>query len=429
MTIPSDWDRYELRYLDRSSTFNTSFTEADNAAWNAGTAVKLRCFEVDFSGLNYEAAEDAAVQTRYHGRNPMIPLRRTGSFKFKMHLPGGQADTSADPAVTLLGAVMGGVEAPGAASDAAEAAGTTTKINLTGHSFKENQILLSGTEDDGTGDGKCAAIDDASNADYVTVSMAYPVAPAASDVMKAGTTLFVDETDESYQDFLFIGSHAGASGTDNPDSIQCIGCSGKATIGGLAPGETPFIEFEYMVGDFQWVQYADQASFSHTSAVQGGDPVSNAEEGQLQIQDNGTSTRRTVCGGDIELDLGFDIVPIQCPGGNNGIGGFKKVRSDKGPTLSVSAYWTNLADMPGAYDDFINGTAKHVLYQIGSSNSGVVCAYMQKAYTQPVDPAARVELERNTAIRLTFEADSGNSTLLASSDDKLQDAPLVISFN
>jgi hypothetical protein len=346
-----------------------------------------------------------------------------------MHLPGGQADTSADPAVTLLGAVMGGLEAPAVASDLAEAAGTVTLTNLTSHTFKENQILLAGVEDDAAGDGKCVPIDDASNANYVTHPLALPVAAGENDVMKAGTTLYVDEANESYQDFLFIGSHVGSSGTDDSDQIQCIGCSGTAVLGGFGPGETPFVEFTFMVGEWQWVNYADQASLSHTSAVQGGDPVSNAEEGQLQIQDNGTTTRRTVCGGDIEIDLGFELVPIVCANANNGVGGWKKVRTDQGPTLSVSAYWANLADMPGSYNDFINGTAKQVLYQIGSAVNETVCFYMQNAYTQAVDPAARIELERNTAIRLTFEADSGNATLLATSDDKLQDAPLVISFN
>ncbi len=429
MTLPSDWDRGELRYLDRGTTFTQAFTAADNAAWDAGTAVKLRYFDLDFSGLTYESVKDNSTQTRFAGRNAILPLRRTGSFKFKMHLPGGMADTTADPAVTLLGHVMGGVEAPGAASDAAEASCTTTRLELTGHALKENQIVLCGEEDDAASDGKCAPVSDASESDYVLLGMALAVAPGTSDVIKFGTTLFVDESDESYLDFLFLGSHSGGSGSDDPDSIQCIGCSGKAVLGGFAPGETPFVEFEFMVGDWRWVNYDDQASFSHTSAAQGGDPVSNAEEGQLQIQDNGTTTRRTVCGGDIEFDLGFDLTPIQCKDANNGVGGWKKIRTENGPTLSVSAFWTNLSDMPGAYNDFTGGTAKHILYQIGSSSTNVMAVYLQNAYTQPIDPSTRIELEGNTAIRLTFEANSGNATLLASDDDRLEDAPLVISFN
>lgn len=432
MTLPSNYDLCELRYLDKGATFSTSFTAADNAAWAAGTAVKLRCFDVDLSGLVEETVKDPTVQTRFHGRKPPVRVRRTGSFKFKMHLEGGSSTTSPETVATLLGCVLGGLHSPAAISDAVEAASTATQINATAHGLKNNEIVLIGVNGDGGADGKASPIEDEDpNADTnaFDVQLAFPSAPAATAVIKAGHACYVDETDESYQDFLFIGSHSGSGGTDDPDQVQMIGCSGKATIGGLAVGETPFVEFEFMVGDWQFVNYADQASFSHTTAASGNDPVGSVDEGQFQIQDTATTTRNTIKGGDVKIDFGFDIVPVHDPGTASRIGGWKKVRSDVGPTIGISAYWANLADMPGMYNDFTGGTAKQVLYQLGSTAQGTVVFYAQNAYVQPIDPSKRIELERNTAIELTFECNDGGVTTLSSDEDRLEDAPIIISFN
>lgn len=432
MTLPSNYDLYELRYLDKGSTFSTSYVAADNAAWDAGTAVKLRCFDVDLSGLIEEVVKDPSVQTRFHGRNPPVRVRRTGSFRFKMHLEGGSATADPETVATLLGCVMGGCHSPAAISDAVEAASTTTQINATAHGLKNNEIVLIGVNGDAGADGKASSIEDEdpnADTDAFDVQLAFPSAPAEGAAIKAGHACYVDDSDESYQDFLFIGSHSGSGGTDDPDQIQMIGCSGKAVIGGLAVGETPNIEFEFMVSDWQFVNYDDQASFSHTTAVSGGDPVGSVEEGQFQIQDTATTTRNTIKGGDVKIDLGFDLVPVHDPGPASRIGGWKKVRSDTGPTIGISAYWANLADMPGLYSDFTAGTAKQVLYQLGSTAQGTVVIYAQKAYVQPIDPSKRIELERNTAIELMFECNDGGVTSLSSAEDKLEDAPLIISFN
>jgi hypothetical protein len=432
MTLPSNYDIYELRYVDKGSTFSTSFTAADNAAWAADTAVKLRCHDVDLSGLIEEVVKDPSVQTRFHGRNPPIRVRRTGSFKFKMHLEGGSASTDPGTVATLLGCVLGGLHSPAAISDAVEAASTATQIKATAHGLKNNEIVLIGVDGDAGADGKASPIEDEdpnSDTNAFDVQFAFPSAPAESAVIKAGHACYVDDADESYQDFLFIGSHSGSGGTDDPDQIQMIGCSGKATIGGLGVGETPNIEFEFMVGNWQFVNYADQASFSHTTTPSGNDPVGSVEEGQFQIQDVATTMRNTIKGGNVSIDFGFDLVPIHDPGTSSRIGGWKKVRSDTGPMISISAYWANLADMPGLYNDFTSGTAKQVLYQLGSTAQNTVVFYAQRAYIQQIDPSKRIELERNTAIELTFECNDGGVTTLASAEDKLEDAPLVVSFN
>lgn len=429
MTIPSDWARGELRYLDRGTTFNTAFTAADNAAWAAGTATKLRYYDLDLSGLTEDVVSDPAMQTRFDGRNAPIVTKKGGSFKFKMHLSGGSATTDPTTLANLMGACLGGLYSPAAISDAVEAASTATQINATAHGLKNNQAVLIGVHGDGGGGGKVSPIEDEDpNADTnaFDLQIALPAAPSADAVIKAGHSLFLKETDESYLDFLFIGSHSGSGATDDPDQIQMIGCAGKCSIGGLKAGETPFVEFEFFPGDWQWVNYADQASFSHTAAVSGGDPINSAAEGQFVIQDTATTTRNTIKGGDFEVDFGFDLVPIidkNCP---NDIGGWRKVRTDMGATIGVTAYWANLADMPGLYTDLSGGTAKQVLLQIGNTAQATMAIYAQNAYLQKLDPSTRVEYERNTGIKLNFEAAGNSVTSLASDEDRLEDAALVV---
>jgi hypothetical protein len=246
-------------------------------------------------------------------------------------------------------------------------------------------------------------------------------------VIKTGHTVYLDPTVDWYSDFLFIGSHAGSGATDDSDQIQAIGCAGKFSIGGLAAGETPFVEFEFFVGDWQWVNYADQASFSHTTAWVGANPIYSAAEGQLMIQDLATTTRNAIKGGDIEIDFGFyDLVPVTDYNSPNNIGGWKRVRTDQGPRITIKAYWTALADMPGLYADVLAGTGKQVLFQVGNTTQATMAIYMQRSFIQGLDPSNRVEYEKNTALQLTFEGANGTATLLADAHDKLQDTAFAL---
>ena len=425
MTLPSDFDRYEVRYINRGSTFNTTFTAADDASWNAGTANKIRVYDLDLSNLTEESVPDPSVQQRFDGRNPPLITRRTGSIKFKMHMGGGSSDITYSAVSELLGAVLGGKYAPASISDTAETGSTATQIVASAHGYKNNMVMLI--------NGESSPIEDEDpdvDTNKFDLQMDLSAAPANGDTIKAGHTIFIDETDETYLDWLIIGSHTGTGATDNPDQVQCIGTAGIVTIGGLTPEETPFFEFEFMVGDWQFVENDDKASFSYTEEPIGEDPVSSSC-GYAMIQDSGTTTRNETAGGNFEIEIGgYELVPIMdhnnCA---NSVGGWKKVRLDTGPRITMDAYWANLADMPGLQDDFRNGTKKQVLLQFGASAQNSVTFYMQKAYLQQLDPASRVELERNTALKLIFEGAHGEATNLTDVEDRLEDASFIISFN
>jgi hypothetical protein len=338
--MPSNWPVNEMRMIARTATFNTAFTVADDASWAAGTSTTLRNIdEVDLSGLVMESVKDNTIQTYPDGHPANIDTIKSGSFSFKMHLEGGSSDTTAPTVATLMSYALGGLSTPAAITDACEASCTSTLINATAHGQAAGDFALIGAKDDSGGDG-CALPIASVNSDDFTFEMALPAAPAESAVIKYGHTVYWDFTVERYIDFLFIGGHSGSGASDDPTQIQMIGCSVSGVeLGGFAPNETPYVQFTFMVGNWQWVNYADQATISYTQTPSGNEPVTDQNGGQVLIQDAGTTTRNVVCGGDLSVSIPINLIPIRCPSNPNGIGGWKRVPSDEGVTMEISAYW------------------------------------------------------------------------------------------
>jgi len=426
MALPSDFELWELRYIDHGSTFPTAFTAGNDAAWAAGTADKLRVHDLDVSELGLVNIPDPSIQTGFHGRPAPITTLSGGvetmMLKFKQWLPGGSSTVSAEDVATLMGVVMGGITSPATAfSDLAEAGSTATNVVAASHGQVANQAVLVGVLGDARSEAKVGIIDTANANDY-DLLMALPGAPNAGDAIKHGHDLWVKETDESYQSFLAIGSYAGSGATDDPVLLNIIGCSGVLAIGGLAPGEKPFVEYSFNVADWRIEPYATTSAFSHTQALLGDDPAGDRGIGALTIGDTASTTRTTVQGGDVEISLNMELVPIIDPQGVNGIGGWKKVRGDQGPTMACTAYWS---DMPGRRADYTGGTVKQLLFTLGHASEATVAFSMNQAYFIE-DPAKPVEYQRMLGERLVFEGDKGTGTDLATDAKRLEDAPIVI---
>ncbi len=428
MALPSDFDLWEARYVDHGGTFPTGFTAANDAAWAAGTANKLRIHDLDLSELKLASIPDNSLQTGFHGRSaPIVTLSggaETMAIKFKQWLPGGSSTQSAEDVATLMGLVMGGITSPATAiSDLAEALSSTTNIVANAHGQVAGQAVLVGALGDGYADGKPAIIKTANANDY-DLMMALPGIPQVGDVVKHGHSLWVKETDQSYQSFLFIGAYAGSGAADQPVLLNVIGCSGTLAFGGLAPGEMPWVEYTYNIADWRVEPYATTSAFSHTQAVLGDDPAGDRGIGAMTIGDTASTTRTTVQGGDVEFNLNMELVPILDPQGLNGIGGWKKVRGDQGPTMACTAYW---GDMPGRRNDFTGGTAKQLLFACGhATEATVVFAMNQAKYIE--DPAPPMEYQRMLGERLVFEGDKGDATDLSTDAYRLEDAPVVITL-
>ncbi|MCP4549518.1 MAG: hypothetical protein GY835_23935 [bacterium] len=422
MTIGS-FSEYEVRYLDKSTTRTASFTAADQSAWD--NATKIRVQELNTSGLTDESVKDPSTQTNPYGREANIRTVRGGSFSFRMWLEGGASDQTAPAVATLLGGVMGGLFTPTKMSDAAEGSCTTTDIKLTGHASYNGQHALFGALADSGGDGRVGIIEDAdTSADAYDLELALPGSPSTSDVVKYGHVAYFDPTlPQRYFDFIVIGGYAGTGATDDPDQFNMIGCSGTFTLGGLGEGEAPYVEFTFQPANWRGENYADQASFQHTVAASGDDPVGDQHQGSLTLQDTGTTTRATVQGGNVEINPNMALVPIRDPNSSNAIGGWKKQRSADGPTISITRYW---GDMPGLVTDWQSGTDKACLYQLGNTSGGTVSIYFQRA--RLMSYPSRAELDGNVAQQLVLEGAAGNATSLASEQDYMEDSPMTIAF-
>jgi len=423
MTLPYDFDLWEMRYLNHDATFPTGFTAGNHATWD--TATKLRFQDLDFSELKQASIPDPSVQDRFMGRPHPISTLRGGreqmALKFKMWLPGGSNTTSAEETVKLMEMVMGGLKSPTAITDAAEAGCSVTNIKATGHGQVVGQGSLYGVLADGYADGKFGVMKTRTDADQYDLFMALPGIPQAADAIKNGHTLYVDWENESYQSFLLIGSYPGSGVADDSVCMNIIGCSGTLAFGGLVAAEKPWVEFTFLVGDWRWEPYATTGAFTKTTDPEGEDPAGDRGIGSLTLQDAGTTTRATVPGGDLEVNLNMELVPIIDPQGVNGIGGWKKVRAENGATIACTAYWD---DMPGRRNDFTAGTDKQVAFVCGHAAEATVAFEMQKARLLE-DPTA-IEYERMLGQRLMFEGDSGDATDESTADFKLQDAPIRV---
>jgi len=414
----------QLIYLSHSTTFPTTFTGASDSEWT-NNGVILRAYDIDFGELKVATVDDTAVQSRFHGRPPKIRTLRGGmepmSVKFKMHLGGGSSTTTPTPLTTLLGLVMGGIKSPTAITDAAEAGTTTTSIAATAHGQSAGQASLYGVRGDGQGDGRVGVAKTISSADAYALWMALPGAMDATDAIKNGHTLWVDFNTQNYLSFLLLGHYEGSGATDDPDIINCTGCSGTVAFGGLAPGETPYAEFTFRVANWRSEPYASTRALDLTTAPSGDDPVSDQALGELTIGDAAATTRTTIEGGKVEIDPGMAIVPIQYRGGMNGVSGWAKVPSPAGPTFKVTRYW---GDMPGLFSDFTGETAKQIMFQMGCTAQATAAFDYQNALLDE-DPH-RDPLDEMTAIGLVFHGDSGSATDESTADYRLQDAPLRV---
>lgn len=409
----------ELKWRTRTTTFATTFTAPNDSAWTNATKLRVHDLSAD---LKYDAGKDMTVQSRFHGHPKSIETIKSGTLKFKMYLEGGSATTAPTTVATLLGKVLGGIKSPTAISDTAETSSGVSNIKCATHGQVAGQAVLVGTRGDGRADGKASIIDSVLTNEY-WLRPNLPVAPNNGDAIKHGHTVYFDGTVQNYEDFLLIGHYAGSGVTDDCDQIQMIGCSGTVAFGGFKPGELAFVEFTFNVGDWRNEAYATKASMTLTSAGSGGDPAGNQATGAFTIQDASLYTRTTVTGGDIEVNPNVTIQEVKDPNGVNGRGGFIHVPSDSGPTCGITRYFGN---MPEHYDDFTDGTAKQVVFQFGHETAKTVVIDLQRAFITSVPE--RVEFEKSMALKLQFEADSGQTTDESTDDYKLQDSPMRIHF-
>jgi hypothetical protein len=391
----------ELRYYS-SSTFNSgAFTDASSAKWDPSAntdIIKLRTTAYDDSGIEHQSEPDPTLQVNVYGRPANLTTIQAGTFTFSTFVGAryAGANTDSPPIATLLSKLCGELDAA-TADDAIEAASTSTVLNLTGHSIGKGQAVMVGTRGDARGNAEIREVLD-TTANTVTLNMALSAAPSASDVVRIATTVSLnDAATQEYQDFLAIG-HA------SNDQRQMFGCVGSFELAAASTSELPQFNFTMTPAQHQWVPDGELDAFQPATAAEGRNPPIDRGLGGFFLQDNGTTTRAVLKGGNIELPAFLNFIPVPDLNGINGIGGFQVAPPENGIVCSFTLLFDE--DMDGLHADYIastGGTAKQLLVQYGNEAGKCFAFSIPKGFID-VAPVPE-DMNGLRAVRVTMHAE------------------------
>ncbi len=386
----------ELRLL-YPTTFNETFTAADNAAWAAGTAIKPKTISIDASGLIYNSQEDETIENLLHTRRANIPTTRGGSIKFGVYGEGGNTDTSDPVLATLLSKIMGGLQGVTTSrTDSIEASSSTVSLNLTSHELLSGMGCLVGTPGDGGGDGAFRVVT-YNDANSVNLDVAVAADPSSTTAVLA-TTVFHDPTaTQSYIDTLLIGH-------DATDQLQTIGGQATFEIEGQ-PNEVPRFNFEVTVADWQEVASGDRDQLEPTTPATANPPPVDRYASVI-LQNDGTTTLQAFKAANIKINPGIVWELEEAAGGVNGI--CDHVRMTSVPTIEMDIILDGSADpLPGFYDDFVNSTAKQLIIQYGKTAGKCMAIDMPRCFF--TGAPVRSEVGRLSAVKVMLHGGNNDS--------------------
>lgn len=373
----------ELRIID-GTTFNKTFTAANNAAWNPGTAHKLAVWDVDLSKLVQPGIPSPVIQQIIHAQPAAKAGITKSALSFKTHFGSGSANVTPPMAATLLSHVFGGLYSPSAKTDTVTgSSSTTTKIYTTGTPATDigSAVLISGEA------RRVSGVDTT----WFEVDMAFSGAPPASTPVVYAHTVYLNPTaTQTYWDTLIMGLHA-------EDAVQTLGCMGPATFGGLKVGELPFIQYDLIVPHWQEVPSAERDTLSSAVADEADESVASKTTGGCWFGDNGTPTRVSVESGDWSVSPGIVLEPIEDRAGLNGIGGFKQIGSKV--EASITVY---IDEDYGLHADFPS-TAKQLTLQFGNVAQNCAAITLPKCYLR--NKPTRAKLGNMAGLKLELGAE------------------------
>ena len=389
----------EFRHRDPSTSFSTSFTAANNAAWDPGTATKIDLTEFDDSASIHEGIEPKELQETIQGEMSHEPSIKSGDLKTSMYLGTADAGTTAPPQATLLSVPFGGLSTRAAEeiTTDAVAACTTSVIEAPSHGLAVGNAVFF--------NGEVREIAAVGSVDQFTLGMAFSSAPGTSVALKVAHTVFIDESQaQQYVDLLAIGM-------DTANQRQWIGCVPTVEFSGLSRGEMPEMALNWAFGDWQWVPSGERDTLSVGTAASGNRAPASKFAGKFIIGDNGSVSFTSVQGSEFAISPNFEFSPIHDINGCNGIGGYQLSKAN-----DVTGEFTNYfgQDMDGLYTDFTGKQAKQLIWQFGSTAASCVAFSMPKAYLKQ-DPTVQ-DLENLAAVKVMVRAvATGTSAQLANS--------------
>ncbi len=350
---------------------------------------------VDCSGLKHpKVASGRSVQYMNDG-TPHVLMTKGGSFKTKFHWFGHGSSTSGATTVSAFETLLGNIIGNAAASIATGTTftGGTASVPLTtaATGFAAGSIGFAGTLGDGRGNGQAFAVSShATNS--LTLLTALDGAPNNGDVCRSAVTLNPFEistgaTMPSYRMRLLTANLR----------YECHGVFPTAmTIGGLNPGETPYIEVTWSVA---WWVYST-ATFPSTVSTDTSNPAPIAG-GSLFFQDVGTVTRNKLTCRNFSVDIKFGAEPLKGPGGSDtyqDVVGWRRMPWEIKVSFTIDA---DAATTTPTLDTIFTGsTKKHILWTGSTANGSSVAIYMPQVCASGDRPVQKIDGNIN---RYSFE--------------------------
>lgn len=361
---------HEARVRYPASVIESDFTAGNNAAWNVGTATKIRAWNerVALTGLEERRDRSGEVRTR-HRANPLGIIKpQTGQFTIKVPL-NSDAGTGEAAIRTLLTNILLGSSNPTTFQAELDTGGhTTSNLVSAGIGAKlaggRGHAVLCGARNDGRGDGRVHTIQAKATND-IDLEMATAALMVNTDKIWLSYTVFPDPTATlNAMEWLFIGKSGKA--------LNCIGCQCTGlTLEGLnvTDGGEALLVLQFGVAKWRWEPDATLPTMATTTRPSGPNPVQTRGEGAFLIGNAGYATPGAahghLVGGDWSIDPGLAHQMVKGPLGPNGITKYKykvgeakwscKALIDEGSPVPVQQYVT----------DWLNGTEKQVVLQVG----------------------------------------------------------------
>jgi hypothetical protein len=285
------WKKREVRVAQESS-FAENASSPGSVTWTvSGTVLRPKVWDVDTSGLKLDSVEDvpATGDLRIHP-DKVKTIYSGGTVKFKHALTGlGGSGATGAVTTTELGTLLYWTLGAESKTDGttATAGATTTAVPLTAAgSYVEGEFFALANE------GARRII--SKSGSTVTTNHALSGAPADTTVVYGTAAYYATQSTPTSVRLLIFGDTGDAN-----NQIMCFGCVGSIGIGGLNPGQLPFIEFTFNVA--YWTQGAYSATFTSTDFL---DKTISAPGGAgLYFNESGTTTRNNIQSWDMAFEL------------------------------------------------------------------------------------------------------------------------------
>jgi hypothetical protein len=394
----------EVRISTPSTTPSTSYADPDTFA---ASATKIRAMaKPDVSELKRLAEPDTTLQSEAHIIPAPIPTIIEGSAKIEFPLPTAESDTATDDVIALLGACLGGVQAPTSRTYAALGTHSASTIEASGiDDEKVGAAVLVGVRGDGRGNGEVRRITANGTADQISVDPPMKAAPIDTDAIVVSTTVYVDaDAAQKYVDALIIDS----ASLSQHQLLAAVFTS--LEVQGMAVGEIPRV-LATLTPQAWRAPTADLASLS-TDSPEGNLPA--GQPGGMFFSDRTSATRTAYAGGLGSVSNMAANRPLEGP--NNALGVSKVQDFTRDPMVEFDVDVTIAGNVLASLKaDFAAKTAKQLIHQWGHTAQSCTALDIQLAYQREEPSDAEWGGHTAAAVMLRASAVAGSGTALSKS--------------